>query len=115
MGLSNQYPTILYGITSGGGLLPIGTLNVNSAGQVIFTTSSSSISGSFLANYNSVSDLKAIPTAGIVGVVNSLVYAMNTPTTGKLSYFQLRNDGNGDYIPNDYNISTNNVSWYSVL
>jgi len=115
MGLSNQYPTILYGLTSGGGLLPIGTLNVNSAGQVIFTTSSGTTPGSFLSIYNSVSDLQAIVTLGVVGILNSIISAMNTPTAGKLSYYQLRNDANGDYLPNDYSLINNNVSWYSVL
>lgn len=69
----------------------------------------------FSPTINSPSDLQALPTASGAEAIGVVIPTMNTPSVGKLGYYQLQSGGGGDYRPNDYNSTSNNVSWVSVL
>lgn len=73
--------------------------------------------GGFLApQATSVATLQAIQTAnGLMVAGSSVIPTMGIITTGQLGFYQLRAGSGGDFIPNDYNVVTNNVSWYQCL
>jgi hypothetical protein len=76
-----------------------------------FTPGPFSPSGSFIPSYTSVATLRAIPTANGAIVLSQIIPGL---VSGGAVYYQLRVGGTG-IQPNDYNASTNNVSWYQVL
>lgn len=68
---------------------------------------------SFVPKFYSSTDLQSEPTVGTV--LNRVVPIMNIVAIGKLSWYMLIAGTGGSVTPNDYNATTNNVSWISVL
>lgn len=105
---SNQYQDILYTV-SGGKLIPVATIQVGLDGALIINGSSSGGGGSGgtspSALLTSVAQVKAVPTVGL-----ALPQQISAYIGGVLETFIL-DSGPGDFQPNDYNASTNNVSW----
>lgn len=80
------------------------------AGGIIFAKASP-IAGGFVPAYNSLSDLQDIVTAGGVTPANMVAPGI---VSGALVWYQLRADTTGLH-PDDYDASTNAVSWHQVL
>lgn len=82
------------------------------AGILPFLPVSTPPNGSFISQYNSIADLQAIPTVGLCAADIGKV-TVPVIVSGVLKYFQLEANASGVH-PNDYNATTNNVSWQEV-
>jgi hypothetical protein len=85
-----------------GGIMVEGSIT----GQIVFSPLATS-----------AGTLRALPTAnGAMTAGVSVIPTIGVSSAGVLSFYQLRTGIVGaDYIPNDYNVTTNNVGWYQCL
>ena len=81
---------------------------INSTGNI--TTTGTISAANLGVVYTSVEDIKTIATVGKTPPLLSFAII-----SGKLNAYELISGSSGDFLPNDYNASTNNVSWKRVL
>lgn len=69
----------------------------------------------FLPRFTDVPTLKTIPTSGSQVALTAIVPGTGLSGPDTLSFVQLRGGATGDWLPDDYNATNNNVSWHQIL